>query len=744
MRRSARWAYATLAATAATLPLGSHVTLGAELEPPPVFQSVNGELDLIVKARATSNLALGSFQTTGWVYEVCTRASVTQTACDPASTHAPYGGVELHLAKNDILRMRLVNSLPVVCDADHRADNPDLVNNPTNIHTHGLIVEPRRAADSTDTYGDYVFVEVKNAANSGGDCPPIAAAQPASTMREKRLHLPRTQPTSGGNPMEPGGNHPDMDVAQNAAEYRIDLLNHPSGLFWFHPHMHGLALNQVTAGLSGAITVGSLADRCAGDAECQAEVASANQRLMILKDSEILSDGTLKTQQDPAFCQPTQTVGEPPRQGVCAGDAGAGFGGGHWVHSINGQVYPDIPVGGQGEIWRIVNSAGSRSYSLSLQPDGGADALPLQVLSIDGITIDAALAGDMSRLKTQFGNKLVPFRCPDVPGGRHGDAVCTRNIRMMPSARVELRVLNMQANAIHAVFRTANYDTGGDNWPAIDLASVTLASPVANLATALKLQSEVQPALSPAGVLGRAPRLLAAGQSHPVVVTELQQQAKIPPTGAPSVTMQPDLKQAPQYAIDQQLRLGQRTDPSCANLKQGEHRRIYFGNPHPGSDGFGIATSVITRNGQERLVTPMRSFDPTQTTICLTAALDTARHPTRETWEVINLTDEDHNFHIHQTRFWLVNSGPTQPDRIDDAAVLQDNVPIVHAKDSANCDGSIAKFNTPGCHPNIVKLRIPFTQIGDFVFHCHILEHEDGGMMARIRVVAPPYTVSQR
>ena len=37
-----------------------------------------------------------------------------------------------------------------------------------------------------------------------------------------------------------------------------------------------------------------------------------------------------------------------------------------------------------------------------------------------------------------------------------------------------------------------------------------------------------------------------------------------------------------------------------------------------------------------------------------------------------------------------------------------------------------------------VVVEIPFHEIGDFVFHCHILEHEDGGMMARIRVVAPP------
>jgi FtsP/CotA-like multicopper oxidase with cupredoxin domain len=37
-----------------------------------------------------------------------------------------------------------------------------------------------------------------------------------------------------------------------------------------------------------------------------------------------------------------------------------------------------------------------------------------------------------------------------------------------------------------------------------------------------------------------------------------------------------------------------------------------------------------------------------------------------------------------------------------------------------------------------VHVEIPFAEIGDFVYHCHILEHEDGGMMAHIRVVAHP------
>ena len=37
-----------------------------------------------------------------------------------------------------------------------------------------------------------------------------------------------------------------------------------------------------------------------------------------------------------------------------------------------------------------------------------------------------------------------------------------------------------------------------------------------------------------------------------------------------------------------------------------------------------------------------------------------------------------------------------------------------------------------------VVFDIPFSQVGEFVYHCHILEHEDGGMMAKIKVVPHP------
>ena len=45
---------------------------------------------------------------------------------------------------------------------------------------------------------------------------------------------------------------------------------------------------------------------------------------------------------------------------------------------------------------------------------------------------------------------------------------------------------------------------------------------------------------------------------------------------------------------------------------------------------------------------------------------------------------------------------------------------------------------TGQCPMTPVLVEIPFSQLGAFVFHCHILDHEDGGMMAKIQVVAAP------
>jgi FtsP/CotA-like multicopper oxidase with cupredoxin domain len=85
-----------------------------------------------------------------------------------------------------------------------------------------------------------------------------------------------------------------------------------------------------------------------------------------------------------------------------------------------------------------------------------------------------------------------------------------------------------------------------------------------------------------------------------------------------------------------------------------------------------------------------------------------------EEWTIRNDADELHSFHIHQTHFQVVEiDGVPQPaDGYRDIV----DVPI---------GGS-------------VKVVIPFTDpviVGRFVYHCHILSHEDRGMMATIEVV---------
>jgi FtsP/CotA-like multicopper oxidase with cupredoxin domain len=44
-----------------------------------------------------------------------------------------------------------------------------------------------------------------------------------------------------------------------------------------------------------------------------------------------------------------------------------------------------------------------------------------------------------------------------------------------------------------------------------------------------------------------------------------------------------------------------------------------------------------------------------------------------------------------------------------------------------------------------VRLRMDFRDpntVGTFVYHCHLLEHEDGGMMGLIRVEPPHKSLS--
>jgi FtsP/CotA-like multicopper oxidase with cupredoxin domain len=92
---------------------------------------------------------------------------------------------------------------------------------------------------------------------------------------------------------------------------------------------------------------------------------------------------------------------------------------------------------------------------------------------------------------------------------------------------------------------------------------------------------------------------------------------------------------------------------------------------------------------------------------------------TTELWEVTNSSGNPHNFHVHDVQFRLVDyAGRPPPPTL---AGWKDTV-----------------FLPPG---TTVRILVRFTDYTDpalpYMFHCHLLRHEDSGMMGQFVVVQP-------
>ena len=108
-----------------------------------------------------------------------------------------------------------------------------------------------------------------------------------------------------------------------------------------------------------------------------------------------------------------------------------------------------------------------------------------------------------------------------------------------------------------------------------------------------------------------------------------------------------------------------------------------------------------------------------------------ATQGTVEEWTVENRTAENHGFHIHQIHFLVESQNNFELNGSEQAPAdngqYLDTIQVPFWDQNPN-------------HPfPSVTLRMDFrgNDIGDFVFHCHILSHEDLGMMNIIQVIPP-------
>jgi len=142
------------------------------------------------------------------------------------------------------------------------------------------------------------------------------------------------------------------------------------------------------------------------------------------------------------------------------------------------------------------------------------------------------------------------------------------------------------------------------------------------------------------------------------------------------------------------------------NVKVTAERKLYFSEEFGGTNG--PIQFYITVQGQQQKV-----FDPNEKPVIKTKV------GAVEDWTIENRALETHAFHIHQIHFKLLEVDGKKVPNTD----MLDTVTIPY-------------WSGTGPYHS-VKLRMDFrdpTIAGTFLFHCHILLHEDLGMMHKIEV----------
>jgi spore coat protein A len=104
-----------------------------------------------------------------------------------------------------------------------------------------------------------------------------------------------------------------------------------------------------------------------------------------------------------------------------------------------------------------------------------------------------------------------------------------------------------------------------------------------------------------------------------------------------------------------------------------------------------------------------------------------------EIWNLINLTDDSHPIHLHLVRFQLLERRPIDPLVYRSSRELMFRGPAVPPSPV-----EAGWKDTIRAEPRMVtRIIVPFEgRPGRYVWHCHVLEHEDNEMMRPFEVVA--------
>jgi L-ascorbate oxidase len=553
---------------------------------------------------------------------------------------AQFVAPEIEVFPGQTVRMTLHNELPPDPTCPTRGGSANIPHcfNGTNLHSHGLWVNPNGNSDNV-----------------------LVSIDPGVTFQY---------------------------------EYNIPP-DHPAGTFWYHSHRHGSTALQVSSGMAGALVVRGTRPPTPsenGDLDTLLKPISGQpftERVMVFQQIQYAcrdKDGNIERNPDKTYrCDPNQVGGVEDYDQ---------FGPGTWptsgrFTSINGAVLGRLQGAEAGKVerWRMIHG-------------GVRDTIALQFRK------RAAAAPEPVGLRAAAAQSYVDANCTGAPLPTH--LVAADGLTMAAASRTQV-----------AVFQP------GYRWDALvvfpEAGDYCILNEVSTASASVNQNFRPTQLLGTVRVAGGTP-----------VTGDLSDYLKAQLEAAAAANMPPDVRAKVTSEIADGMKLTSFVPhPDVKDTEVTGTQSLTFN-----IDTTQLKEVFFEINGQP--------YDPNR--IDRTLILGGV-----DEW-TLKSNFVSHPYHIHVNPFQVVKiiapDGKTDvsaPGAVDNFGRDQNGNPVIDPqypglkgvwKDTLFIKNVAPSGGPSGEYTVVVRTRYE-RYIGDFVLHCHILDHEDQGMMENIRIALP-------
>ena len=513
----------------------------------------------------------------------------------------------------------------------------------------------------------------------------INAARPRGCFNDTNLH-------SHGLWVSPAGNSDNVLISIKPGvdfEYEYNIpIDHPAGTFWYHPHQHGATAMQVASGMAGALVV---------EGE-RYPTATANGDLDVMLKQFQPDDGggsageVMLLQQIPYDCPSNSLTPTRPCDKDAVGvledfdqveDPNAWLKSGRYT-SVNGKVQPVLKMKTQRLYrWRLIDTGFQATVVLRIRRANDPQKL-FQALGVANQDKDVMALCD--------GEDVTQFEV--ASDGLTHDRIIPRTLNyLQPGYRSDILFSLPKAGA-YCVYAETNVN------------NMTTMHDVNNTRLIGVIAAKTNAKASARARAGESPR--------DFLLAELRNAVK----SLPGAQLPASVKSIILGDLDDGLKLGKFVphasfSEAAKDAMRGKAKEYAT---------FNIAkvdgkTRFMVEGKPEDAPTPEMKYvyDPHRVDHTLVLG-------TEQMWELAS-KNGNHPFHIHVNPFQIIGITRTDGGTVD--AQYKDLI-------------GTWKDTLLVMQGHKIEIATRYQRyIGEYVLHCHILEHEDQGMMQNVKVVLP-------